>query len=111
MVSRPKARWTLTHDPHIPDGAYELTVKSPQLWSFLREFGTHLWFIPASLPKDSAQVLISVEEEVGPEYRMCRYPWVLLTESAREQSLIRECPHWYVLNRADVVAFTDAPLF
>ena len=112
MVSRLKTKWLLTEDPCIPDGAYELDLGEVHLYSFLREHGVRLWFIPAHLPLDRAQILISVEEEKSDGgYRMCRHPWVIMSEHAREQSLLRECATWYVLNWIDIVAFTDAPLF
>lgn len=112
MVSKLRAKWYMTEDPHIPDGAYELNLGEIHLYSFLREYGMRLWFIPAHLPLDRAQILISVEEEKSADgYRMCRCPWVITSENAREQSLLRECATWYVLNWIDIVAFTDAPLF
>lgn len=111
MLNILRTKWRMTDDPTIPDGAYTLDVPITHIRSFLREFGIRLWFIPAHLPKDPRQVLVSVEEEVGIPLGCCRYAWIVLDIGALDEARNRECATFYVFNREDLVAYTDAPLF
>jgi len=95
-------------DFSLPVGAYSLDIPFTHLHSFLRELGIRLWFVPAHLPKDPCQVMVSVQDcSMG----CCRDPWVVLEEEALREAQARESPKFYVLNREDLVAYTDAPLF
>lgn len=110
--SVPRVKWLMEDGYPLPDGAYSLEVPSAHLRSFLREYGTRLWFIPAHLPKDPGQVLVSVEEEIGVTWLgVCRRPWVVIDAEVLPVARERECATFYVFNREDLVAYTDAPLF